>query len=111
MLREAEVARAVHAAAAYLAPGRSSIGLAGAERAAAEAARTDAEAALAEARAGGAYAHAGLRVAGRRVHRDEMARAEQRMRLETLTEKAMAELGLEPEALVPTTDPISRFRC
>ena len=39
------------------------------------------------------------------VHRDEMARAEQRMRLEALTEKAMTELGLEPEGLVADYGP------
>ena len=39
------------------------------------------------------------------VHRDEMARAEQRMRLEALTEKAMTELGLEPDGLVADYGP------
>ena len=34
-----------------------------------------------------------------------MARAEQRMRVETLTEKAMAELGLEPSVLVADYGP------
>ena len=34
-----------------------------------------------------------------------MARAEQRMRVEALTEKAMAELGLEPEVLVAEYGP------
>ena len=39
------------------------------------------------------------------VHRDEIARAEQQMRVDTLVEKAMAELGLEPEALVADYGP------
>ena len=39
------------------------------------------------------------------VHRDEIARAEQQMRVGTLVEKAMAELGLEPEALVADYGP------
>ena len=48
------------------------------------------------------------------AHRDEMARAEQRMRVEALTEKVLAELGLEagvlvaeygPDQPVPTTGP------
>jgi chromosome segregation protein len=34
------------------------------------------------------------------VHRDELARAEQRMRIEQIQERASAELGLEPETLV-----------
>jgi chromosome segregation protein len=34
------------------------------------------------------------------VHRDEMARAEQRVRVEALADRAMTELGLEVEALV-----------
>ncbi|WP_121252261.1 chromosome segregation protein SMC [Nocardioides ferulae] len=34
------------------------------------------------------------------VHRDEMARAEQRMRIEQLEQRALDELGLDPEALV-----------
>ncbi|MGC4109127.1 MAG: chromosome segregation protein SMC [Nocardioides sp.] len=34
------------------------------------------------------------------VHRDEMARTQQRMRLEQLTERAMEELGLDEESLI-----------
>ncbi|HYO40671.1 MAG TPA: chromosome segregation protein SMC [Nocardioidaceae bacterium] len=41
------------------------------------------------------------------VHRDELARAQQRMRIEQLEERALEELGLDPDALVdgygPTT--------
>ncbi|MGZ4478244.1 MAG: chromosome segregation protein SMC [Nocardioidaceae bacterium] len=49
------------------------------------------------------------------VHRDEMARAQQRMRIEQLEERALDELGLDPEAivadygpqhLVPSTAPV-----
>ncbi|MGN6721798.1 MAG: chromosome segregation protein SMC, partial [Marmoricola sp.] len=39
------------------------------------------------------------------VHRDEMARTEQRMRIEQLQERALEELGLEPEALVSEYGP------
>uniref|UniRef100_UPI00047ADB84 chromosome segregation protein SMC n=1 Tax=Actinomyces slackii TaxID=52774 RepID=UPI00047ADB84 len=39
------------------------------------------------------------------AHREEVARAEQRMRLEALTERAMNELGLEIEALVEEYGP------
>ena len=49
------------------------------------------------------------------VHRDEVARTQQRMRIEQLEEKALTELGLEPDGLVadygpdrlvPPTDPV-----
>ena len=39
------------------------------------------------------------------VHRDEMARAQQRMRIEQLEERALEELGLDPEALVADFGP------
>jgi chromosome segregation protein len=39
------------------------------------------------------------------VHRDEVARAEQRMRIDVLRERAMAELGLEPDELVAEYGP------
>lgn len=39
------------------------------------------------------------------VHRDEMARAQQRMRIEQLEERALDELGLEPDALVSDYGP------
>ena len=39
------------------------------------------------------------------VHRDELARAEQRMRLAQLEEKVLAEVGLDPDALVAEYGP------
>ncbi|WP_141012870.1 chromosome segregation protein SMC [Nocardioides sambongensis] len=39
------------------------------------------------------------------VHRDEMARAQQRMRIEQLESKALEDLGLEPDALVADYGP------
>ncbi|TNM41096.1 chromosome segregation protein SMC [Nocardioides albidus] len=39
------------------------------------------------------------------VHRDEMARAQQRMRIEQIEAKALEELGLEPEGLVADYGP------
>ncbi|WP_408896155.1 chromosome segregation protein SMC [Nocardioides sp. R1-1] len=39
------------------------------------------------------------------VHRDEMARAQQRMRIEQIETKALEELGLEPDALVAEYGP------
>ena len=106
MLREAKVAAGVHAGAGYLARRiETSIALAGVERAAADAARTDAEAALAEIRGRLRTLTHDFESLVDTVHRDEMARAEQRMRLEALTEKAMTELGLEPGGLVADYGP------
>ncbi len=106
MLREAKVAAGVHAGAGYLARRiETSIALAGVERAAADAARTDAEAALAEIRGRLRTLTHDFESLVDTVHRDEMARAEQRMRLEALTEKAMTELGLEPDGLVADYGP------
>ena len=106
MLREAKVAAAVHAGAAYLSRRiEQSIELAGVERAAADAARTDAEAALAEIRGRLRTLTHDFESLVDTVHRDEMARAEQRMRLEALTEKAMTELGLEADGLVTDYGP------
>ncbi len=113
--REAETAAAVHAAAGFLvrAVGRS-LAQAGVERAAAETARTEAEAALTAARAQVRSLGAEFESLVDAAHRDEMARAEQRMRVEALTEKVLAELGLEagvlvaeygPDQPVPTTGP------
>ena len=39
------------------------------------------------------------------VHRDELARAEQRMRIEALEQRALEELGVEPESLVTEYGP------
>ncbi len=83
----------------------TSVGVAAERRAAVEASRADDERALLEVRAR-------LRDLGRELdelrnaaHRDEMARAQQRMRIEQLTEKAMTEVGLDPEALMADYGP------
>src|SRR6185312_15760152 len=39
------------------------------------------------------------------VHRDEVARAEQRMRIDALETRGLEELGLEPDALVAEYGP------
>ncbi|MFT4262274.1 MAG: AAA family ATPase, partial [Nocardioides sp.] len=39
------------------------------------------------------------------VHRDELARSQQRMRIEQLEEKALSELGLDPDSLVAEYGP------
>ena len=97
---EARTAAAVHAGATFLADLlERSLATAARERSEAEAMRTDAEAALA--------GRASVRALTRdfesfvdAAHRDEIARAEQQMRVEALQERAMAELGLEAEVLL-----------
>ena len=98
--REAEVARAVLSAGTLLAQRvDASIALAAAERAEADAARTEAEASLGAARKTVRTYAADFEGLVDTAHRDEMARTEHRMRIESLQEKAMAELGLAPDAL------------
>ncbi|MCW2810159.1 MAG: smc, partial [Friedmanniella sp.] len=104
--REARDAATVQTAGAYLAAQlERSLSRAAVARTGAEAARTEADTALRDVRAevrrlGGEFEH--LVDA---VHRDELARAEQRMRVDTLAERALAELGLEASALVQDYGP------
>jgi chromosome segregation protein len=99
--REAAVARAVLSAGRVLAERvEASIALAGTERAEADVARTEAEAALAAVRKTVRSYAADFEALVDTAHRDEMARAEHRMRIEGLHEKAMAELGLAPDSLL-----------
>ena len=101
MLREARTAAAVHAGAAILAQHlERSLTLAAAERSEAEASRSDADAALGAARASVRSLTRDFESLVDAAHRDEMARAEQQMRVEALEERAMAELGLESSALL-----------
>jgi chromosome segregation protein len=101
MLREARTAAAVHSGAAFLAQHlERSIALAAHERTEAEAARTEAEAGLSAARASVRSLTRDFESLVDAAHRDEMARAEQQMRVEALAERAMAELGLEAAALL-----------
>jgi chromosome segregation protein len=104
--REAEVAAAVQLAAGWVAERlAASRALADAERVAAQQARAAAEADVAAARARGrelARAFEGLVDS---VHRDELARAQQQMKIDALAEKALTELGLEPESLVAEYGP------
>ena len=92
-------------AAVVLARLEESVAAAAAERARVEQARAGREQELREARER-------LRDLGRdldelvnSVHRDEMARTQQRMRIEQLEERALEELGLDPEALVAEYGP------
>ncbi len=106
LLREGEVAEAVgRGVAVVLARLEESVALAAAERARVEQARSSREQELREAREA-------LRDLGRQldelvssVHRDEMARTQQRMRIEQLEERALDELGLDVETLVSDYGP------
>ncbi|GAB3622311.1 chromosome segregation protein SMC [Mariniluteicoccus endophyticus] len=99
--REAEVARAVKTAAEWLVDRvESSRDQADARRRRAEQARIEAEQALSAARQRSRELSAELQKLVDTVHRDEIARAQQRMRVENLAEKAMEELGLDAETLM-----------
>jgi len=98
---EAEVARVVQTAAEWLSGAvDESVARAGGLKTEAEAARLAAQAALTSARAETRERSAAFDRLVEGAHRDEMARIEQRMRVESLTDKALAELGLDAETLV-----------
>ncbi|MGN0065743.1 MAG: AAA family ATPase, partial [Nocardioides sp.] len=105
-LREGRAAEAVSAAVAVvLARLDRSVMAAADERAAVEESRRERETQLLEVRAR-------LRDLGREhdelvnsAHRDELARAQQRMRIEQLEERALEELGLDVEGLVAEYGP------
>ena len=106
MLREARTAAAVHAGAAILAQHlERSLTLAARERAEAEASRSEADAALGAARASVRSLTRDFESLVDAAHRDELARAEQQMRVEALEERAMAELGLESSVLLAEYGP------
>ncbi len=104
--REAEVATTVHDAAARLAALVDGVReRATRDRETADAARREAEAATVRARHDSRAAAAALEELVRGAHRDEMTRIEHRMRIEQLEEKALAELGIEPDPLVAEYGP------
>jgi chromosome segregation protein len=106
MLREARIAAAIHAGAMFLAEHlERSLDLAARERSEAEVARSEAEAALSEARASVRSLTRDFELMVDAAHRDEIARAEQQMRVEALAERAMVELGLEVTALLAEYGP------
>jgi len=106
MLREARTATAVHTGATFLAQQlERSLALAARKRAQAEAARSDAEAALTAARETVRSLTRDFESLVDAAHRDEVARAEQQMRVEVLAERAMAELGLQADALLAEYGP------
>ncbi|MBM7506911.1 chromosome segregation protein SMC [Nocardioides sp. 31GB23] len=106
LLREGRAAEAVATAVAWaLARLEVSVQLAADDRAAVEEARREREEGLREVRSR-------LRDLARdheelvsSVHRDEMARAQQRMRIEQLEERALDEVGVEPDSLVADYGP------
>ncbi|MCL2783222.1 MAG: AAA family ATPase, partial [Propionibacteriaceae bacterium] len=99
--REAEVARSVQIGAEWLAGVvDGAVARAGEVKNQADAARLATQTALAQARAVTRDNAAGLQGLVDGAHRDEMARIEQRMRVEQLTEKALADLGLDAETLI-----------
>jgi chromosome segregation protein len=106
LLREGRAAEAVGVAVSYVLQRLEvSLHLAGEAREAVELARRGREQELLAVRAT-------LRELGREhdelvnsVHRDEMARTQQRMRIEQLEERALEELGLDAEALVKDYGP------
>ena len=104
--READVASSVHAGAIVLAGHVDDARRrATAEKDAAEERRTAADTALVAARHATKAAGQHLDEIVRGAHRDEMARIEQRMRLEQLADKALSELGLEPDTLMDQYGP------
>jgi chromosome segregation protein len=104
--REAKAATAVLAASEHiLGLIEQSVALAAARRAQIEASRASAEEALREVRAGLRELSTELDALTDSVHRDEMARAEMRLRLEALEGRSLEELGVEVEALVAEYGP------
>ncbi|MCC9145736.1 MULTISPECIES: chromosome segregation protein SMC [unclassified Arthrobacter] len=107
-LRSLQRARAVAvgaAADAVLAHLQVSLGLASGERDRAEETRTAREAELAAVRSSNNDAAAELARLTDSVHRDELARAQQRLRIEALETRALEELGMTAEHLVANFGP------
>jgi chromosome segregation protein len=104
--REAQVARAVGLATAHVLE-LLEISLAGAAAARddAEAARTQREADLSAVREQVRGLESDLRQLTDSVHRDEVARTQQRLRLEALQAKAVDELGIDPTVLLEEFGP------
>lgn len=104
--REATVAEAVRRGAAYAATlVADSLETAAQRRALAEQQRTEREAALGEVRRAVAGLQDELRELTDSVHRDEVARAQQRLRIEQLQARAVEELGIDPDVLMEDYGP------
>jgi chromosome segregation protein len=83
----------------------ASVARAAEARSAAEQARAASDAELTELRSRIRALAADLEELTSSVHRDEVARAEQRLRIENLANRAMSEFGLETEALIADYGP------
>jgi len=104
--RQAKLAAAVARGASYaLEHIDFSLALAAREREAAERERTLRESDLTRVRTRSRELSAELERLTDSVHRDEVARAEQRLRIEQLEQRALEELGIEPEGLVAEYGP------
>ena len=102
----ARVATAVAEGSAYLLEDvRALVGEAGTVRDRARAQAAEREARLTEARGRVSTLGDELRDLTDSVHRDEVARAEQRLRIEALQTRAVEELGIDPDALVEEFGP------
>ncbi|MCC2335323.1 chromosome segregation protein SMC [Cellulomonas wangsupingiae] len=103
---QAAVARAVHTGAAYAGTLLDrALRRATDERDAAEAARTERDAALSAVRARVDVLARDLAELTDVAHKDEVARAEQRLRVEQLETRAVEELGLDPQVLLDEFGP------
>jgi len=104
--REVTVANAVRSGAAYAVQGVArALELATSERSGAELGRTERDGALTLVRREIAVLGDELRDLTDSVHRDEVARTQQRLRIETLQTKAIEELGIDPDELVEDFGP------
>jgi chromosome segregation protein len=104
--REARVADAVRSGAAYAVQWVTRVlARATSERASAEQGRTERDAALAVVRREIGVLGDELGELTNLVHRDEVARTQQRLRIETLQAKAMEEHGIDPLVLVEDFGP------
>ena len=104
--RAAAVAQAVaEGGAVVLTRLDASVAAAAEARSAAEQARAASDAELSELRGRIRGLAADLDELTSSVHRDEVARAEQRLRIENLANRAMSEFGLETEALIADYGP------
>ncbi|WP_265523229.1 chromosome segregation protein SMC [Oerskovia flava] len=105
-VREAERARSVQeGAAAALRVLEGSLARAATAREEAEAARTERETRVAAGRSGVDELAVRLRELTDVAHRDEVARAQQQLRVEQLQERSVEELGLDPQVLVEEFGP------
>jgi chromosome segregation protein len=104
--RQAGIAAAVARGASYaLEHIDVSLAQAARDREAADRERTGREAELTTVRARSRELDEQLALLVDTVHRDEVARAEQRLRIEQLEQRALEELGIEPESLIADYGP------